>query len=99
MAQRDIARNEVVLEVPKRLWINPDAVAASEIGSVCSGLKPWIGVALFLIREKKRSDSKWRVYLDILPETTDSTIYWWVSLKFSYIFALVSFDGFKVLGE
>ncbi|KAK4741394.1 hypothetical protein SAY87_024982 [Trapa incisa] len=76
VAQRDIGRNEVVLEVPKRFWINPDAVAASEIGSVCSGLKPWIGVALFLIREKKRGDSKWRVYLDILPGATDSTIFW-----------------------
>ncbi|XP_031399660.1 fructose-bisphosphate aldolase-lysine N-methyltransferase, chloroplastic-like isoform X2 [Punica granatum] len=76
VAQRDITRNEVILEVPKRLWINPDAVAASDIGSVCSGLKPWVGVALFLIREKKQSESKWRVYLDILPETTDSTIYW-----------------------
>ncbi|KAK4758836.1 hypothetical protein SAY87_020137 [Trapa incisa] len=76
VAQRNIGHKEIVLEVPKRLWINPDAVAASEIGRVCSGLKPWIGVALFLIREKKRGDSKWRVYLDILPETTDSTIYW-----------------------
>ncbi|KAF3431503.1 hypothetical protein FNV43_RR26234 [Rhamnella rubrinervis] len=76
IAQRDIARNEVVLEVPKRLWINPDAVAASEIGNLCSGLKPWITVALFLIREKFRNDSAWRLYLDILPEYTNSTIFW-----------------------
>ncbi|KAJ6726692.1 putative METHYLTRANSFERASE [Salix purpurea] len=41
VAQRDISRNEVVLEIPKKLWINPDVVAASEIGNVCSGLKPW----------------------------------------------------------
>lgn len=49
VAQRDIAKNEVVLEVPMKFWINPDTVAASEIGSLCSGLKPWISVALFLI--------------------------------------------------
>ncbi|XP_034683375.1 fructose-bisphosphate aldolase-lysine N-methyltransferase, chloroplastic isoform X2 [Vitis riparia] len=76
VAQRDIARNEAVLEVPKRFWINPDAVAASEIGSVCGGLKPWVSVALFLIREKLRDESPWRSYLDILPEYTNSTIYW-----------------------
>ncbi|POO03485.1 Rubisco LSMT methyltransferase [Trema orientale] len=77
IAQRDIPRNEVVLEIPKRLWINPDAVSGSEIGNVCSGLKPWIAVALFLLREKSRDDSLWRLYLDILPEETNSTIFWW----------------------
>ncbi|XP_030546708.1 fructose-bisphosphate aldolase-lysine N-methyltransferase, chloroplastic-like isoform X2 [Rhodamnia argentea] len=76
VAQRDIARNEVVLEVPKKLWINPEAVAGSEIGKVCGGLKPWVSVALFLIREKLRDDSPWRVYLDVLPESTDSTVFW-----------------------
>ncbi|KAK3027402.1 hypothetical protein RJ639_040200 [Escallonia herrerae] len=76
VAQRDIARNEVVLEVPKRFWINPDTVSASDIGGLCGGLKPWVSVALFLIREMMRDDSPWRFYLDVLPECTDSTIYW-----------------------
>lgn len=82
VATRDIARNNVVLEVPKRLWINPDAVAASEIGKVCTGLKPWIAVALFLLREKAMEDSKWRLYFDVLPESTNSTVFWWVWLGF-----------------
>ncbi|KAG5240157.1 hypothetical protein OIU76_013536 [Salix suchowensis] len=76
VAQRDISRNEVVLEIPKKLWINPDVVAASEIGNACSGLKPWVSVALFLIREKFKEDSTWRPYLDVLPESTNSTIFW-----------------------
>ncbi|KAM6547422.1 hypothetical protein CsatB_019098 [Cannabis sativa] len=76
IAQRDIARNEVVLEIPKRLWINPDTVSASEIGNVCNGLKPWIAVALFLLREKFRDDSLWRLYFDILPKQTNSTVFW-----------------------
>ncbi|XP_054824632.1 ribulose-1,5 bisphosphate carboxylase/oxygenase large subunit N-methyltransferase, chloroplastic [Prosopis cineraria] len=76
IARRDISRNEVVLQVPKRLWINPDAVAASEIGNVCSGLKPWLSVALFLIRERSRDESIWKHYFRVLPEVTDSTIYW-----------------------
>lgn len=77
---KDLSKNEVVLEVPKRLWINPDAVADSEIGNACSGLKPWISVALFLIRENFKEDSRWRRYLDILPQETDSTVFWWVWL-------------------
>ncbi|KAA8529389.1 hypothetical protein F0562_033812 [Nyssa sinensis] len=76
VALRDMAQNEVVLQVPRRLWINPDTVSASDIGNVCDGLKPWVSVALFLIREKLRDDSPWRYYIDILPEYTNSTIYW-----------------------
>ncbi|XP_006417064.2 LOW QUALITY PROTEIN: fructose-bisphosphate aldolase-lysine N-methyltransferase, chloroplastic [Eutrema salsugineum] len=76
VARRDIGRNEVVLEIPKRLWINPETVTASKIGPLCGGLKPWVSVALFLIKEKYDEDSTWRVYLDILPESTDSTIFW-----------------------
>ncbi|GFQ02571.1 ribulose-1 5 bisphosphate carboxylase/oxygenase large subunit n-methyltransferase chloroplastic [Phtheirospermum japonicum] len=77
VATRDIGKNEVVLEVPKKFWINPDAVATSEIGNVCSGLKPWIAVALFLLKERfKGEGSKWNYYFDVLPEGTNSTIYW-----------------------
>ncbi|KAK6159908.1 hypothetical protein DH2020_003289 [Rehmannia glutinosa] len=77
VATRGIGRNEVVLEVPKKFWINPDAVASSEIGSICSGLKPWISVALFLLKERfKGEESKWKYYFDVLPEGTNSTIYW-----------------------
>ncbi|KAF5186190.1 [Fructose-bisphosphate aldolase]-lysine N-methyltransferase protein [Thalictrum thalictroides] len=76
IAQRNISRNEVVLEVPKKFWINSDTVAASEIGKFCGGLKPWVAIALFLLREKSRKDSPWRSYLDILPNTTNSTIHW-----------------------
>ncbi|KAL6009051.1 hypothetical protein ACLOJK_022278 [Asimina triloba] len=76
VAQRDLPSNEVVLQVPKNLWINPDAVAASDIGIVSSGLKPWVAVALFLLREKARPDSPWRSYLQILPQSTHSPIFW-----------------------
>ncbi|KAB1222452.1 Ribulose-1,5 bisphosphate carboxylase/oxygenase large subunit N-methyltransferase, chloroplastic [Morella rubra] len=54
---------------------NPDAVVALEIGSVCGELKPWVSVALYLIREKLKNDSSWRHYLEILPESMDSTIF------------------------
>ncbi|XP_020112116.1 fructose-bisphosphate aldolase-lysine N-methyltransferase, chloroplastic [Ananas comosus] len=77
VAQRDLPRNEVVVEVPKKLWIDADTVAASAIGRVCGGLKPWVAISLFLLREKAMGDaSPWRPYLDILPRQTDSTIFW-----------------------
>ncbi|PKA61182.1 [Fructose-bisphosphate aldolase]-lysine N-methyltransferase, chloroplastic [Apostasia shenzhenica] len=77
VAERDILRNEVVVEVPKQLWINADVVAASEIGPVTLGLKPWVAISLFLLREKGLdAASPWRPYLDILPPETDSSIFW-----------------------
>ncbi|KAF9624831.1 hypothetical protein IFM89_014216 [Coptis chinensis] len=76
IAQRNISKNEVVLEVPNKFWINSDTVAASEIGKFCGGLKPWVSIALFLLIEKARKDSPWRSYLDILPDATNSTLYW-----------------------
>lgn len=81
VARRDIAEDEIILKVPRRLWVNPDTVSASEIGYLCTDLKPWVQVALFLIREKLRPNSWWRFYVDILPETTNSTIYWCVLIR------------------
>ncbi|XP_031399658.1 ribulose-1,5 bisphosphate carboxylase/oxygenase large subunit N-methyltransferase, chloroplastic-like isoform X2 [Punica granatum] len=76
IARRDIAEDEIILRVPRRLWVNPDTVAASEIGYLCTDLKPWAQVSLFLTRERLRPNSSWRFYIDILPEKTNSTIYW-----------------------
>ncbi|XP_060215259.1 ribulose-1,5 bisphosphate carboxylase/oxygenase large subunit N-methyltransferase, chloroplastic-like isoform X2 [Lycium barbarum] len=76
VAKRDISKGETVLQVPRRLWINTDVVELSELGNVCSGLEPWISLSLFLLREKWKDDSKWKYYIGVLPECTDSTIYW-----------------------
>ncbi|KAF3775357.1 Fructose-bisphosphate aldolase-lysine N-methyltransferase [Nymphaea thermarum] len=77
VAQKDIGRNEVVVEVPKRTWINLDTVAASVIGPVCSGSNPWIRIALFILREMAVGEkSDWSPYIRILPKQMDSTIYW-----------------------
>ncbi|KAL8537991.1 hypothetical protein ACS0TY_000079 [Phlomoides rotata] len=39
-------------------------------------MKPWISVALFMLREGfKGEESKWKYYFDVLPESTNSTIY------------------------
>lgn len=77
LARRDASRNEAVLEVPKSLWINSETVAGSEVGSLCHGLRPWASIALFLLREMALgSSSPWSPYLRILPDSTDSPIFW-----------------------
>jgi len=81
VAARDLPRGEVVAEVPKKLWMDADAVAASDIGRACGGggggLRPWVAVALLLLSEVARGvDSPWAPYLAILPRQTDSTIFW-----------------------
>ncbi|XP_047049999.1 fructose-bisphosphate aldolase-lysine N-methyltransferase, chloroplastic-like [Lolium rigidum] len=80
VAARGLPRGEVVAEVPKKLWMDADAVAASDIGRVCGGagdLRPWVSVSLLILREAARgADSLWAPYLAILPRHTDSTIFW-----------------------
>ncbi|GLJ51996.1 hypothetical protein SUGI_1105260 [Cryptomeria japonica] len=76
VAQRNISQGEVVLEVPKKIWISMDTVYASEIGKLCQGLRPWVAISLFLLREKSKLNSPWRPYLNILPETLDSPMFW-----------------------
>ncbi|KAL5201626.1 hypothetical protein ABZP36_035980 [Zizania latifolia] len=79
VAARGLSRGEVVAEVPKKLWIDADAVAASDIGRALGGgdLRPWVAVALLLLREAARgADSPWAPYLAILPRQSDSTIFW-----------------------
>ncbi|KQJ90199.1 fructose-bisphosphate aldolase-lysine N-methyltransferase, chloroplastic [Brachypodium distachyon] len=80
VAARNLPRGEVVAEVPKKLWMDADAVAASDIGRACrSGgdLRPWVSVSLLILREAARGgDSLWAPYLAILPRQTDSTIFW-----------------------
>jgi [ribulose-bisphosphate carboxylase]/[fructose-bisphosphate aldolase]-lysine N-methyltransferase len=79
VAARDLPRGEVVAEVPKKLWMDADAVAASDIGRACAGgdLRPWVGVTLLLLRELARgADSPWAPYLATLRRQTDSTIFW-----------------------
>ena len=80
VAARNLPRGEVVAEVPKKLWMDADAVASSDIGRVCSSagdLRPWVTVSLLILREAARGgDSLWAPYLAILPRQTDSTIFW-----------------------
>lgn len=100
VAREDLGKGELVVEVPKSLWINNDSVMASGIGSVCGGLKPWVSISLFLLTEKgKGIKSDWKPYLDILPEVTDSPLFWCVAasilLDFQESIELIEFIFFS----
>lgn len=75
-AQRTISQGEEVLSVPQDIWISLSAAKTSEIGKFCDGLRPWVAVALFLLFEKAKLNSRWRPYIEILPENLDSPLFW-----------------------
>ncbi|KAH7424534.1 hypothetical protein KP509_11G013100 [Ceratopteris richardii] len=74
---RSVAQNEDVLSVPQELWMSV-AVARLHptIGPFCQNLRPWVALALLLLYEKAMPSSFWRPYIDILPDTLDSPLFW-----------------------
>ena len=76
LAQRPVGQGDEILNVPETLWIHLSTVQKSSLGQVTQGLKPWVAIAIFLIHETSNSNSKWRPYLDSLPETLDSPLFW-----------------------
>eukprot|EP00250_Pteridium_aquilinum_P005644 c15711_g1_i1 orf=606-2153(-) len=74
---RPIGQGEEVLSVPQELWMTVAAARAHpDIGPFCENLRPWVALVLFLLYEKARPSSPWRPYLDILPSTLDSPLFW-----------------------
>ncbi|KAI5062087.1 hypothetical protein GOP47_0022626 [Adiantum capillus-veneris] len=74
---RPIAQGEEVLNVPQELWMSVAAARSHpDIGPFCTNLRPWVTLALFLLFEKGMPSSPWRSYIDILPHTLDSPLFW-----------------------
>lgn len=76
VTQRPVKKGEELFNVPEAAWINITAVRNSSLGQVCEGLKTWVAIAVFLIQESSNSNSKWRSYLDSLPDTLNSPLFW-----------------------
>lgn len=76
MAQRPVGQGDEILNVPETVWINLAAVQKSAIGQATQDSKPWVAISLFLIHESSNPSSKWRPYLDSLPQTLDSPLFW-----------------------
>eukprot|EP00898_Chlorokybus_atmophyticus_P003486 jgi/Chlat1/4138/Chrsp269S00809 len=76
VATQDISEKSTVVSVPEKLCLNIEAARASSIGQFCDGLRPWLVVALFLLKEMNDPNSFWQPYLHMLPRNLDSPIYW-----------------------
>ena len=85
--KRSISEGEETLSVPQELWMSVSVSHSStEIGSFCRNCRPWVALALFLLFEKnKKNSSVWRAYIDILPPTLDSPLFWYASLCYGCI--------------
>eukprot|EP00897_Mesotaenium_endlicherianum_P010636 jgi/Mesen1/9600/ME000657S08867 len=76
LARRHIAVGDEVAVIPNSLCISLETVRGSPIGKVVGDDKPWVALALFILLEKADENSKWKPYLDILPEKLDSPLFW-----------------------
>lgn len=77
VASRATPRGENLLSVPDNLWVTPQSVASSSIGSMVQELPPWIQIALFLLSERARGhNSPWSAYVQALPSHPPSPLLW-----------------------
>ncbi|GJP80061.1 hypothetical protein CLOP_g10296 [Closterium sp. NIES-67] len=76
VADRDIRSGDDLLMVPLSACLTLDKVLRSDIGAVCDDVRPWVALALFVIRERANPSSEWAPYLDTLPATLNSPLLW-----------------------
>jgi SET domain-containing protein 6 len=68
----------VLFSIPRSLLLN---TVNSKLSSLLkpeewSSLKNWTPLILVMMWESKQPDSRWREYLDIMPTTFDSLMFW-----------------------
>jgi hypothetical protein len=71
-----IGDRDELFSIPEGLIMSIDAAKSSPIGKHLDDLPAWICLALFLLHEKANPESRWRPYLDILPEELDTPFFW-----------------------
>mmetsp|Transcript_70920 Transcript_70920/g.167182 ORF Transcript_70920/g.167182 Transcript_70920/m.167182 type:complete len:201 (+) Transcript_70920:11-613(+) len=73
---RVIHPHEQILAIPSRLRMDPAAALQSDVGGGLKDLDPRVALSLFLMREDANPKSRWRPYLDILPRSFDTPLFW-----------------------
>ncbi|CAI7797033.1 unnamed protein product [Closterium sp. NIES-54] len=76
VADQDIRSGDDLLLVPLSACLTLDKVLRTDIGAVCGDVRPWVALALFIIRERGNPTSEWAPYLDTLPATLNSPLLW-----------------------
>ena len=83
LAREDIAEGEVYLSVPWKVLIHEESIMASPTsGATFRALRAkyeldvFHFLMLFFLRELDNSGSPWRAFLDILPASLNTPIFW-----------------------
>jgi len=76
VAAKDLSTGEAILTVPQNTWVTPEAAQKSAAGQLIASLEPWLQVALLLLLEKSNAHSSNRQYLDSLPSSLDTPMFW-----------------------
>ncbi|XP_023947166.2 actin-histidine N-methyltransferase [Bicyclus anynana] len=79
-ATKDFAEGSLLLTVPTKVMMTEKNAAESDLGPFIDvdpllQNMPNITLALFLLLEKSRSDSFWKPYIDVLPESYSTVLY------------------------
>ncbi|KAK2588675.1 hypothetical protein KPH14_001574 [Odynerus spinipes] len=77
-AERDFLENELILEIPRKLIFSTQT-AAPELESLQHDpliqQMPQVALAIALLVEKYKENSKWKPYFDILPTSYNTVFY------------------------
>ena len=77
-AERDIEENDLLLEIPKRVIFSVEN-AAAELQAVKNDPLihhlPQVELSIALLIEKHKENSKWKAYIDILPNSYNTVLY------------------------
>lgn len=77
-AERDFHENELILKIPRNLIFNT-VNAAPELTALKNDPliqdMPQVALAIALLIERHKENSKWKAYLDILPTTYTTVMY------------------------
>ncbi|XP_011503823.1 PREDICTED: histone-lysine N-methyltransferase setd3, partial [Ceratosolen solmsi marchali] len=77
-AEIEFKENDIILEIPRKLIFNVHT-AAFEIKDIQNDIliknMPYIGLAIALLIEKNKEQSKWKPYLNILPKNYNTVLY------------------------
>ncbi|KAK0086822.1 hypothetical protein PV325_002463 [Microctonus aethiopoides] len=77
-AERDLSCNDLVLEIPGKLIFSTETAAPELITLQNDPLiqhMPQVALAIALLIEKHKDNSKWKPYLNILPTTYSTVLY------------------------
>ncbi|CAD7701616.1 unnamed protein product [Ostreobium quekettii] len=75
VASGAISEGDEILAVPREMWVTAED-ARRRWGPRLEGLEAWAQVALLLVAERGDGGSRWRAYLEGLPATPRSPVFW-----------------------